>query len=261
MNKIAIIYTTFLRDELMADTVSSIIKYFPIDSVLLIGDQNSTEIKYNNYSSSRVFYFALPYDCGLSYSRNYLIQKAKEMQIPYILVTADSIKFTQLYNFQPIMDFLETNPSIAKIGLKLNKRAPWEFNLDLVPKKYFRLTISNEEVKFNNQSFKKVDICKNFFLGKTEAFINVPYDNDLKLFEHEDHCWRLKEAKYQTYVTDFISAEYIKYSSIEYKAMRSRMYNTFKLLLFKKYNIVSWIQYSPEARKEIDNWKKENNCL
>jgi GT2 family glycosyltransferase len=264
MNKIAIIYTTFLRDELMIDTINSIRANLPKNSILLIGDQNATYEKGLRYSSTSypfTYYYPLPYDCGLSYARNYLIQRAQEMQIPYILVTADSIKFTQPYDFQSVINFIETDKSIAKIGLKLNKRIPWEFNLDLIPNKYFKLSVSNIYDIYNQIPFHKVDICRNFFLGRTNSFIQIPYDNNLKLFEHEDHCWRLKEATYKTYVTDSISADYIQYENLEYKAMRSRMYHEFKTLLLKKYCINSWIHYDFEVRKEINNWKEKNHCL
>jgi GT2 family glycosyltransferase len=260
MNKpnIAIIYTTFLRDSLAIGTLRSILSNWNNNYLLLIGDQNNKKMDLTGCSTDKIIYYKLPYDCGLSYARNFLIKKAAEMNIPYILMTADSIAFTQLYDFQPIINFLESDKSIAKIGFKLDNRICWEFNLDLVPTKYFYLTSSNEY----SGIYKKVDICKNFFLGKTESFINIPYDNDLKLFEHEDHCWRLKQAGYKTYYINSISANYIKNEpSLEYKTMRSRMYREFKQILLKKYNLVSWVKYSPEVLTEIETWKKKNNCL
>lgn len=236
---IAIIYTTFLRDELMARTIQSILNYLPKDSILLVGDQNPTQEKEQKYSN--ILYYKLPYDCGLSYARNYLIQKANEMEIPYILMTADSLEFTQSYDFQPIIRFLETN-NTAKVGFPIINRVHYEYNMDLIPNKFFKFTKSEKEIIFEGISFKKVDICRNFFLAKTKTFIDVPYDNELKLMEHEDHCWRLKEKGYETYFTNLISVRYIGTPTEQYKPFRNRMYHEFKKLLLKKYNIVSWVK-------------------
>jgi hypothetical protein len=161
MNKpnIAIIYTTFLRDSLAIGTLRSILSNWNNNYLLLIGDQNPKKMDLTGCSTDKIIYYKLPYDCGLSYARNFLIKKAAEMNIPYILMTADSIAFTQLYDFQPIINFLQTNKKIAKVGFDIKKRIPYEFNLDLIPNKYFKLSVSNKTVQYNNQLFKKIDIC------------------------------------------------------------------------------------------------------
>ena len=103
--KIGIILTTFLRDDLMYRIVDSIIKNWKKEYVLFIGNQSYTsdEQKLKGFSdfclhlndpahlaSNKIQYYNLPYDCGLSYARNYLVQKAHEAGCQYIFLTADS---------------------------------------------------------------------------------------------------------------------------------------------------------------------------
>jgi len=251
MEKTAIIFTTFLRDELAKKTIHSIARYIKPEYVLLIGDQNPSEYKKHEYSD--FLYYPLPKDCGLSFARNYLIQRAHLMEIPYILMTADSIEFTQDYNLEPLIAFLDSEEKIGKIGFNLNNRIPWEFNMNL--KDSFELTISKEFKEFDKIKFHKVDICRNFFLGKTKAFVTIPYDNQLKLMEHEDHCWRFKQGGWETYYTDAVVANYIKFSNPSYDKYRQRMSKEFRPILLKKYGIKQWVSYSPEVTKLFDDWR------
>lgn len=229
---IAIIYTTFLRDDLANKTTQSIYDYWN-DYILLIGNQNKKDM---------IGSFHLPFDCGLSYARNYLVQEAKKLRCDYCLVTADSIEFTDKYNFTPIIDFMETN-NVDKVGFKLDNRISWEYDMALIPGQYFELSKpSAEPIIYKGIKYQKVDICKNFFLAKTQTLLDIPWDNNLKLSEHEDHCYRLRQARCSTYVTDYISANYIDDKSPEYLKYRSRMYGEYRKLLLQKYGIKSWVK-------------------
>lgn len=231
---IAIIYTTFLRDKLANKTLQSIYDNWSLDyGPVLIGNQN----KENNVLGS----FNLPFDCGLSYARNWLVQKANQLGCKYCLVTADSIEFTSRYDFKPIIECMENN-NIDKIGFGLNNRVPWEYNMGLIPGKYFELTLPSRSVVYKGIEYRNVDICKNFFIAKTKILLDVPWDNDLKLSEHEDHCWRLKQTGHVTVVTNHISANYIDDKPEEYLKYRSRMYSEYRKLFLNKYNISNWVK-------------------
>lgn len=252
-NQIVILYTTFLRDELMYKTLQSIVENNTSNCLILVADQGEYSVEKVEYFKKlyNCNYYLLPYDCGLSYARNFLVQKASEFHIPYCLLTADSILFTEHYNFMNIIDFMKTDPKIAKVGLKLNNRVAWEFNLDLIPGDSFMLQVSKDFTTFNQIPYHKVDICKNFFLATTESILKVPWDNELKLLEHEDHCWRLKEAGYKTFTTNEVSANYISDKNAKYNEMRKRMYEEYNLKLRQKYGITSWIKYGEGVIDEI----------
>lgn len=246
MNKLAILYTSFLRDELMYKTVQSIIDNAPDNSILLIGDQNPTTTKANKIytlNKEKINYYGLDYDCGLSASRNILAQEAQKLGCDYCLLTADSINFTQKYNFEPIVKLLESDPKNAICGFSLKNRVNWEFNIRLVEGDSFYLEVSNEHINFENIDFHKVEICREFFLAKTSVLNEIKRDENLKMMQHMDYFWRIKQAGYNVFHTNTIEAEYINFKPPEYKVMRDRMYTQFADIFMKKYNIKRWIRY------------------
>ena len=108
MSKLAILYTTFEREELSKKTLQSIYPYLSSPDVfLLVADQS--KIPYSTtYGTTNSFIYTLPYDCGLSAARNFLVQQAQKLGCEYILLTADSIEFISGYNFQPYINFLNS---------------------------------------------------------------------------------------------------------------------------------------------------------
>lgn len=213
--------------------------------VLLIADQGyKTEEKTKFYESlPNTHYWYLPFDSGLPAGRNFLIQKAKEKNIDYCIVTADSIQFTDKYNFEPIIKFMETDNKIIKVGFDLQNRINWEFKLDLISNKSFILNISNDYTEFEGINFQKVDICRNYCLIRTNLMLQVPGDKKLKIGEHTDSCWRIKRAGLETYYTPTIKAKYIDDKPQEYLEYRQRIHNTFRQIMLEKYQIKSWIKY------------------
>lgn len=242
MDKIAIIYTTFLRDNLARKTLESIFTNFNDNYFLLVGDQNRESSFAESIEGFPAFKsYKLPFDCGLSYARNYLVREAQKLGCKYCLITADSIEFTEKYDFKPVIDFMESNEKIVKVGFQLNNRTPWEYNMELIPGKYWKLTLPETKGIVAKGDFTKVDICRNFFLAKTRILIGIPWDEELKLSEHEDHCWRLKLGGFDTYSTNYISANYINDKPEEYSIYRNRMYQEFRKKLKEKYGILGWI--------------------
>jgi hypothetical protein len=261
MNKYttAILITTFLRDALLYKTLQTIVDNYPKDCMILVADQGYSdeekEITIDYYKSQIALeYFKLPFDSGLSFARNFLINKANERNIPYVLISADSIQFTQPYNFQPFIDFLEQNDKRGIVGFDLiGSKCPWEFLLELTDKG-IKLLSSSNYTEFEGIKYKKIDICRNIFLAKTKTILNL-YDNELKLCEHEDSFITYKQRGYEVYWTDTISFKRISgNTSEEYQTYRKRL-SDYQKILKQKLNISGWVIYSSEVMKEIREYK------
>ena len=247
-NKIAILYTTFLRDELMYKTVKSILDNLSDNCFLFIADQGlKTEEKnlfYKSLPADKVFQWYLDYDCGLSIARNFLVKEAKSKGFAFCLLTADSIMVTQpLENLNFYIDFLESHEDYGIVGFKLNNRVSWE---KLLRKNWlndkFMIKNASERQISNNQSFLRCDIVSNFFLAKTECLFQTRWDNDLKLGEHEIFFWNLKTQTYwKVFYNELYEAQYIKTYNEDYKKMRMRLYKQFVPLMMKKYHLNMWL--------------------
>jgi len=242
MNKIAILYTTFLRDELMYKTIQSIVNNYTENCILLIGDQNATDAKENILSSIRANYYDLSYDCGLSYSRNYLVERARELNCEYCLLSADSLELNQsLSDLNVIIDFMNSDENIGIVGLKINNRVKWNWNITL-EKEFFDLTKATDIKNFKDLEFTKCQVVSNFFLARTQCLLENKWDNELKLLEHEDFFYRLSQTHWKVYASEFYKCNYINDKPNSYKIMRDRMYTEFKHKLQLKYNITGWIR-------------------
>ena len=252
MPNVAILVTTFLRDKLMYDTVQSIVDNYTNDCIVLIADQgyrddekSSTYDYFVSQINCEVHY--LPFDCGISAARNFLIARAKELDIPYCLMMADSLQFTQKYDFQPIIDFLESNKNYGLVGMEdVGRKAKWEYDM-YVDKKGIHFVDTNNMVKFNEHEFKKIDICNNIFLAKTDAILDI-YDNEMKLCEHELMFIELKKREYQCFYTDSIKFKHASRTNDEYDEYRKR-FGDYQKLLRQKLNIESWIIYDKPRSK------------
>jgi len=257
---IAILITTFLRDTLLYKTIQSIIDNYPPNCLILIADQGYASDKKNeeiSYYQSQIplKYYQLPFDCGLSYARNYLIEQAVNMNIPYILMSADSIQFIQRYNFEPYINTLKNNLDIGIIGFELlGSKCLWEFNLEITINGIL-IKSSNEFIEYHNIKYKKVDICRNIFLAKTESVILL-YDIEMKLCEHELAFLEYKKRGYSVLWTDsLIFKKSNAITSDEYQTYRKRL-SEYQQLFKQKLNITGWVKYSPDAMKEIKEYKK-----
>lgn len=246
MSKVAILYTTFLRDGLMFQTVKSILDNWHKDFILLVGDQGSQDPQKlffcQNYD--KVKYFTLPFDCGLSFARNSLVQRASALGCDYSIITADSIKFIPetIRQLDNAIEFMNSHQDIGILGFDLRDRTPWEFDMDLKEGKFI-LTKNNITHFSNGLITKECDICRNFFLARTKALLQVRYDNDLKLCEHEDFHWRFKQSGWRVRWTADIAGQYINEKSEEYLQYRQRMYQEFRNILMRKYHLNDWVEY------------------
>ncbi len=246
-NKIAILYTTFMRDELMKRTCLSIIHNWKPGFYLLVGDQgNLAHLPALQPQTAGMKWFALPYDCGLSYARNRLVQEAASQNFEFCLLTADSIEFIPetIKNLDKVITFMKNNRKIGIVGFNLKAAHSWVFNMDIGDGKFLmKKIIAGGIDAISGLNFMDCDICPNFFLARTQALINVPWDNELKLMEHEDFFWRFKQSGWKVAWTPDVSALHIHDWPEEYAKFRYRAYGEFMKKLKKKYNLQDWVEY------------------
>jgi len=261
MKNIAILITTFLRDSALYKSVQSIIDNGIENCIILIADQgyrnDEKTITYDYFKSQMPCeVYNLPFDCGLSEARNFLVNKAKELGCEYCLLTSDSIQFTSKYNFEPIINFLNNDPDNGVVGFELDgSTCPWEYNIS-VDSKGILLTKSEDFSIYSGISFKKVDICRNIFLAKTNSIIDL-WDKEMKLAEHELAFIELKKRNIKVFWTDVIKFKKNNANnSDEYKEYRKR-FGDFQKILKQKLNIETWIIYSPEVMQEIKEYQKK----
>lgn len=239
--RIAIILTTIERDYLLFKSVQSILNNLQDNWMVIIGYQDNN--KTIDFSHPQIYSYALPYNCGISVSRNDLIIKAVALNCDYILLSADSIQFTESMRD---IDFLIQQMAIQKFdrcGLNLLNRIPWEANLSLIPNQSFELDFIDPKEKTKNL-FVPCDIVRNFHISTAESMIKVGYDNNLIMAEHEDEAYRYKQAGFKVCCTNFCNGLYEKGTNTpEYDEIRQTNFRIGKQRLLEKYNLKTWVSY------------------
>jgi glycosyltransferase involved in cell wall biosynthesis len=270
-NKIGIVITTFLRDELLEKSIKSLelitsqLSIYPNWEIIIV-DQNPTESKLNHYQGPH-HYISVPYNCGLSVARNLGIEYAKNLECNYVLIGSDSFLFNESLNWidclcKELGTFkLTKEHNFDLIGFELSGCAcGWEAKLNLISNEGFELDFIDKE---NSSDFYshfhpfhcriyRCDILRNFFLATTESLINVKWDENLLLGEHEDFFYRYKQYGYKVGWTDLITVEKMKDRPDEYAEFRRKNFNEGIIKLKEKYKINQWVIY-----KNLENSKKD----
>jgi len=248
MSKIGFIITTMLRDELLRKSVESLLKYKQDNREIIVIDQGEITIEKRDWLKEKnVHYYPISFDSGLSFSRNYGVQIAKQKNCDYVVIGSDSFLFNEsIQKINTIVDLLNSsNYSFCGFSLD-NCICGWEGKINLIEGQAFELDFVDKKKPhyiLNKIPFWKIEICRNFFIAKIDILLNVQWDENLKLREHEDEFMRIKQAGYRGLWTDYIIAEKMTDRPNKYKQLRNKNMQEGLIYLQKKWNIKNWIKY------------------
>jgi len=209
---IAILITTFLRDEDLFRCVESIRKFYP-NIAVYIGDNGEPAAKKTRFCNNNgCTLYQLPFDLGVSGVRNEVMRRMPDKH-RYIVVCDDDTVFTKKTKLETWRIILDADADIAVVGgmLKIN---------DIVDQKYeARTWIENNEyhveritdpewqkTKCGQYKYFQCDLTLNFFMMRQYIWKINMWDIKFKIaFEHSDFFLRLKyqaDNKYQYPVFD-----------------------------------------------------------
>lgn len=196
--EVSLIIKTFERPRTLERLLRSILSSPAADCNVLISDDSRHPIRSDLFSRENIQYFKLPYDSGLSYGRNYLVE---HVDTPYTVLLDDDFFFIPATRLEIFLDIVKHK------------------GFDLVAGKYdgpefgpgygiIELADKNLSIKMGASprdmlnGLPVYDMANNFFLAKTETLRDIPWDNRFKIYgEHTDFFYRYS-AKYKVTFTD-----------------------------------------------------------
>ncbi len=180
-NPIAIVMTTFLRDEALFKVLPSYLQY-PVKLYLLDQGLKTPEKDklYNELREKGHYIEYSEFDIGLAAARNKLIEHVEE---EYVLLTEDDIELKS--NPYSLLNYFTNNNLGVLGGLLIRQPENTEQHYE------YELEIQNNELIYKKSD--KINIVLNFALIKRKLFNDVKYDNRLKLVEHTDFYLNLKQ--------------------------------------------------------------------
>ncbi len=199
--------TTFEREEGLDNLLKSIKKYYP-DADIIIGKQGDN----------------LPYNCGLSFARNRLVERANS---EFVLILEDDFIFTDKTNIEVLQEILKRDNRIGIIGGRVKEQGfdfSFEHDLEKIGNELWHTKKEKREkdkIRFEgadvNYSF--YDCIPNFFLARREALLKNKWDDRLKLAEHTDFFLRFNGWKVA--FTDQVEIETKKINNQTYRGFKS----------------------------------------
>jgi glycosyltransferase involved in cell wall biosynthesis len=177
MKDVTICVTTFQRQDCIDNCIDSIKKYYP-DIKIYIADDSSWSTQ-------------LPFDVGLSYKRNWLLNQVKTK---YVVFIDDDFQFydeTKLEKLREII--INEDVDLVAGQVRLIPKDKIDNYHGLLEIKDKTLTYKKGDKGVTQNGYPLYDIVLNFFMAKTESIRNIGWDNDLKLVEHTDFFLRAKD--------------------------------------------------------------------
>lgn len=215
--EIAIVVNTFMRDEALKAFIKSVEAIYPNDWYkFYIADQGFTNIEkdkyYNTLKQKGHFVTYLPFNCGLSFARNYLVSRVIE---PFIFIVDDDFEFTNKTNPSNFIRILLHDPSIGVVGGQLENHENYTYNLELnkTQGSLHYCPVNKKTINYTRSTHLQTsipyflsDIVLNFALFRTEVFKDIKWDDQLKLSEHTDFYLRFKNTLWKVSFTDAVTA-------------------------------------------------------
>jgi len=229
--ELGFICVNFLRKECTKVTVTSLKKQYP-NCNIYIADQDAPSAEMVEfYENNGVEYYYLPHDCGLSYCRNFLIERVKE---PFIMWGDNDFDFDENNNIQNAIDLLKEHKDIGVVGgsvLKDNVLQHYErllfYDADHGVLVYVPLELTEpKEYLFNDNKFYYCDLTFNIAIAKRKVFDNkkVRWNPNLKVkYEHTDFFLRLKlYGKLKTVYYPCLTVHHVHENPPDYLGFRFR---------------------------------------
>lgn len=271
MNEVTLIIKTLDRYNCLKPLLKSIFKYYPNQKVLIADDSKKSckeQIK-KDFKGKDIQVFELPYDCGLSYGRNYLVNHVKTK---YFCLLDDDFMFDEQTNLELALsiikekklDILGGHIRNYKIRKNLFDRIIYLGELITkytIPSNYIGEFILEDKILKCNYKVKefpdytKTDIVLNFFIAKTKTILEKNlWDEELKLQEHTAFFYKAKLNKLKIGYTNKFSVRHCPVQEKKYKKKRTRNYSQ---LFLQKYNLEK-IEFSFDDEKKNNVVYKDN---
>ena len=223
MQEITFIIHTFKRPQQLLALQESIQKFYPQVDVIVYDDSE--------------------FDRGLSWGRNHLVE---QVETPYFLLLDDDFIFTANTDINKLKTRLLRGydvvaGSIVEKGIKRHYEG--------------RYSLTEGVLRYIPSTTEPLDFVFNFFLGRTETFRTVKWDEELKLAEHTAFFLANKGKLKIGYVEE-VEIEHHPYKEGEYKKYRHRAYKYMDLFM-RKYGIDAIEQYDGSGTYKLGDYLTE----
>lgn len=233
-DEVSIIVKTFERPAALERLLRSILLSSAAKCRILVGDASLRPAMGEWPGRGNVEFFHLPFDSGLSYGRNYLIDR---VTTPYCVVLDDDLVFTGDTRLDVLLGIVKERgfDLAAGEGNLLVRGKPGHANIEVSGRKLSLLPGAPPRSHFNG--LPVYDMVNNFFLATTGSLRDIRWDEQFPVYgSHIDFFMRYS-AKYKVTFTDKVVVQHVEggYSVRGNKSKygAARLYKTSRLFARK----------------------------
>ena len=266
---IAFCIKTLKRPECLEKLLYSILTYYPEANILVADDDFKFNVKYyknlwkdlmDKGMVNKPVAYNLPFDSGLSKSRNYLVDITDK---DYILLLEDDFVFIDETKIMKMKTILDSDKNIGIVGgsvINGNENYGFEFNLEKRGSTLYQKEAKRKMHKIMGIDYKICDCVFNFALIKKELFQSIKWDDDIKIMgEHTDFFLRLKETKWKVAYCPEVKIGHEHISKGDYRIMRKR--DEFFIKMMQKHGLRKYVYLNGRTFEVQDgkmiNYKSE----
>lgn len=199
---IGYICINFLRPYETKECILSLQRHAPNVKIYIADQDEPSGEMIEFYETHNIEYYFVPHDIGLSWCRNFLVEKVKE---PYLMWGDNDFIFTENHNMKNAITILDNYSDIGFVGGAVIRNGiigHYERILSYIPKYntliYLPLELSDVQPQYiQNVEFYPCDLTYNYVICKTQILHNNPklrWNEHLKCkFEHSDMFLRINQ--------------------------------------------------------------------
>ncbi|MBL8641245.1 MAG: glycosyltransferase family 2 protein [Alphaproteobacteria bacterium] len=198
-HKVTAIIKTFERAEKVRNLHASLRQYYPTLPVVIVDD---SQTPMTDVWDPHTRYIHADYDIGLSQGRNLAVSY---VDTPFTLLLDDDFLFTPETKIETFLQILETTDFQIVAGQVLDFGRKNRVFKGMLEVHDTVLYLNNYHKGPRHQGHVCYDFVLNFFLARTQTLRDNPWDPELKIREHEDFFWRLKQKNILVTSTQHVS--------------------------------------------------------
>ena len=212
---LSIVIKTFERPYCTNRIIDSIFQYYPKMKVI-VGDDSR-----NPGENDAVDYHKLPFNSGISYGRNFLIDQVKTK---YFLLLDDDFIFTEKTDLNTLLNILEGNDIDLVAGNILENLKLRDLSgIGVMRQEGGTLYITRKEYLGKHLNYYTCDFVPNFFMANTERIKQAgAWDNELKVQEHWAFFYKIR-GKVKTAFCPEVEIEHKRETNERYESLNGNI--------------------------------------
>lgn len=204
---VTIIVKTFERPAALERLLRSILLSSAAQCRILVGDASRAPGLPTLPEGHRVELFALPFDSGLSYGRNFLVDR---VATPYCVVLDDDLVFTPRTKLELLLAIVRDRgfDLAAGEGNLLERGKP---GYGLLERDGRRLVLrAGAPARAHHGGLPLYDMVNNFFLATTESLRAIRWDEDMPVYGNHLDFFLRYSARYRVTYTPEVGIDHVE---------------------------------------------------